>query len=126
MSPNMSRSTSSAETAGQRAAGDARQALVFAALGDATRLALLKRLAEGEPASIARLTEGSGLTRQAVTKHLRVLQRSRMVRCTRQGRESLYALDPEPMVELKAYLEEISRLWDDRLRRLKAFVEKNG
>ena len=120
----MSRSTRSGERG--EAAGDARQALVFAALGDATRLTLLKRLAEGEPASIARLTEGSGLTRQAVTKHLRVLERSRMVRCTRQGRESLYALDPEPIVELKAYLEQMSQLWDDRLARLKAWVEEKS
>jgi DNA-binding transcriptional ArsR family regulator len=103
---------------------DARHAVVFAALGDATRLRLLARLAEGEPASIARLTEGSGLTRQAVTKHLRVLERSRMVRSARHGRESLYSLDPEPLVELRAYLEQMSRLWDDRLARLKAWVEE--
>ena len=103
--------------------GDAGYAVVFAALGDATRLKLLARLAEGETASIARLTEGSGLTRQAITKHLRVLEKSRMVRCMRQGRESVYALDPEPIVELRAYLEQMSRLWDDRLARLKAFVE---
>jgi DNA-binding transcriptional ArsR family regulator len=103
--------------------GEAQHAVVFAALGDATRLKLVQRLAEGEPASISRLTEGSGLTRQAITKHLRVLEKSRMVRCTRHGRESLYALDPEPIVELRAYLDQMSRVWDGRLARLKAWVE---
>lgn len=103
---------------------DARHAVIFAALGDATRLKLLARLAGGEAASIARLTEGSGLTRQAITKHLRVLEKTRLVRCARQGRERLYALDPQPILELKAYLEQMSRLWDDRLARLKAWVEE--
>ena len=77
----------------KRASGQASKrrayAPVFAALGDETRLLLLARLAEGDPCSIARLTEGSGLTRQAVTKHLRVLEKAKMVRCVHAGRESL-------------------------------------
>jgi DNA-binding transcriptional ArsR family regulator len=106
----------------------AEHALLFAALGDETRLRLLARLAGAEPApvsqmSISQLTAGSGMTRQAISKHLRVLEKTRIVRCTRQGRESLYALDAEPLVELRAYLEQISRAWDDRLLRLKAWVE---
>ena len=96
---------------------------VFAALGDETRLLLLARLSEGDACSIAKLTEGSGLTRQAITKHLRVLQKARIVRCVRSGRESLFAVDPEPLTEIRAYLDGISRQWDERLERLRAFVE---
>ncbi len=99
------------------------QAVLFAALGDKTRLALVARLSSGQSASIAQLTAGSRLTRQAVTKHLRVLQRARIVRSTRAGRESLFRLDPEPMQEMQAYLNLVSRQWDEALARLKAFVE---
>ena len=98
-------------------------ASIFAALGDATRLSLLAALAGGEARSIARLTEGSGLTRQAISKHLWVLEKTRMVRCVRSGRESHFALDPQPLAEARTYLEGMSRLWDERLLRLKALVE---
>ena len=66
---------------------------------DETRLSLVAKLCGGQPHSISQLTKGSKLTRQAITKHLRVLEKTRIVRCRRQGRESLYALDPEPLVE---------------------------
>ena len=97
---------------------------VFSALGDGTRLRLLARLSEGDACSISKQTEGSGLTRQAITKHLRVLQKARVVRCVRSGRESLFAVDPEPLTEIRAYLERVSRQWDERLLRLKALVEE--
>ena len=100
-----------------------RPASVFAALGDETRLAVLARLSQGEPQSIARLTRGTALTRQAVTKHLRVLEGVGVVRSTRLGRESLYALEPQPLADACHYLERVSKQWDDALARLKAFVE---
>jgi DNA-binding transcriptional ArsR family regulator len=100
-------------------------AAIFAALGDSTRLSLLAALAGGEARSIARLTEGSGLTRRAISKHLRVLEKTRMVRCVRAGRESHYALDPQPLAEARTYLEGMSRLWDERLLRLKAHIESD-
>lgn len=100
------------------------QALAFAALGDETRLALVCRLARGEPQSIAHLTRGSRLTRQAITKHLRVLERAGLVRCTRAGRESRFALDPRPFRNMEEYLGFVSRQWDQALTRLKAFVEE--
>lgn len=96
----------------------------FAALGDDTRLALVRRLAAGQPHSISELTEGSKLTRQAITKHLRVLERAGIVRGERTGRESLFELDPEPLARLKEYLESVSADWDQALARLKSFVEK--
>ncbi len=98
-------------------------AAVFAALGDPTRLTLIGKLSVDARLSIARLTEGSALTRQAVTKHLRVLERAGVVGCERSGRESRYWLEPAPITEMRAYLDRISRQWDDALARLKAFVE---
>jgi len=97
---------------------------VFAALGDETRLRLLTKLSGGEPVSIARLTEGSRLTRQAITKHLRVLEDAGLVRGARRGRENLFALEPEPLDEARRALDRISRQWDVPLARLKTLVEK--
>jgi DNA-binding transcriptional ArsR family regulator len=96
---------------------------VFAALGDRTRLRLVASLSDGQPRSIAQLTEGSKLTRQAITKHLRVLESAGIVRCARRGRESFFRFDPRPMDEMRVYLEEVSQQWDRALLRLKAFVE---
>jgi DNA-binding transcriptional ArsR family regulator len=97
---------------------------VFAALGDGTRLLLLATLSKGEPRSIARLTEGTPLTRQAVTKHLRVLAGAGLVRAVRHGRESRYQLNPEPLEAARDYLGEVSARWDEALLRLKALVEE--
>lgn len=99
------------------------RASVFAALGDETRLSMLTKLCNGKPQSISRLTTGTTLTRQAVTKHLRVLADAGVVRCTRRGRESLFALEPKPLEELRVYLDQVSKQWDDALARLKSFVE---
>lgn len=101
------------------------RAPAFAALGDATRLALVARLSSGEARSIAELTAGSKLTRQAITKHLRVLERAGMVRCARAGRESRFAFDPRPVEEMRNYLEMVSAEWDAALGRLREFVEGN-
>ena len=103
--------------------------MIFAALGDETRLALIARLSNGRPASISELTDaqrtgGSKLTRQAITKHLRVLERARIVHGVRAGRESLFELDPKPMEELRQYLDMVSEQWDQALGRLKSFVEE--
>ena len=99
-------------------------ALVFAALGDELRLGLIGKLAEGEAKSIAQLTEGSKVTRQAVTKHLRVLEEVGVVRSTRRGRESLFELDLSPFRDAREYLQWVSEQWDDALSRLKSFVEQ--
>ena len=99
-------------------------ASVFAALGDETRLKLLAKLGGGTRFSIARLTKGSALTRQAITKHLRVLQDARLVRGVRRGRENLFELEPKRIEEARRALDGISRQWDQALARLKAFVEK--
>ena len=98
-------------------------ALVFAALGDETRLSLVAALCGGQPRSISQLTEGSRLTRQAITKHLRVLESVGVVHSVRSGRESLFRFDPEPIEEIKEYLDLVSEQWDHALARLKSFVE---
>ena len=97
---------------------------LFAALGDESRLRLVARLSQGEAQSITRLTEGSGLTRQAVTKHLKVLEGTGIVHAIRSGREALFALDPKPLRDARNYLESVSEQWDGALARLKAHVEK--
>jgi len=96
---------------------------VFAALGDQTRLLLVAKLCGGQPRSISQLTRGSRLTRQAITKHLRVLERAEIVRSVRAGRESLFEFNPKPMEEIKQYLDFVSEQWDQALARLKSFVE---
>jgi DNA-binding transcriptional ArsR family regulator len=97
---------------------------VFAALGDETRLRLVSRLCSGGPASIARLTAGSSVTRQAITKHLHVLAGAGLVRSARRGRERVWELRPRQLEQARESLDAISRQWDEALDRLKAFVER--
>ncbi len=96
---------------------------VFAALGDRTRLSLVAALGRGWPLSITRLTEGAAVTRQAIRKHLRVLERAGLVRGARRGRETLFRLEPAPLDEARRYLDRVSAQWDRALARLKSFVE---
>ena len=96
---------------------------IFAALGDATRLQIVARLSDGQARSITRLTDGLGLTRQGVTKHLRVLQDAGLVSSIRVGRESQFAFAPAPLAQARSYLETVSLQWDDALARLQHFVE---
>jgi len=98
-------------------------ALLFAALGDPTRLWLVSRLCDDGPMPIMRLTAGSRLTRQAITKHLRVMERAGLVHGARRGRESLWRLDQRRVRQARRYLDVISRQWDEKLARLRAFVE---
>jgi DNA-binding transcriptional ArsR family regulator len=98
-------------------------ALFFAALGDPTRLWLVSRLCDDGPMSIARLTAGSRVTRQAITKHLRVMERAGLVHGARRGRESVWQLDQVRVRRARRYLDLISRQWDEKLARLRAFVE---
>ncbi len=100
------------------------RAPVFAALGDDTRLALLAKLSRGRRCSISGLARGSRLTRQAITKHLRVLENAGLVRGVRSGRENLFEFHPEPVKEIRRYLDRVSARWDQALARLKSFVEE--
>ena len=100
-----------------------RHAPVFAALSDETRLTLVAKLSDGAPRSIARLGDGLEISRQAITKHLRVLERAGLVRAESAGRECLFELDAKPLEEARDYLSQVSRQWDAALDRLKKFVQ---
>ena len=96
------------------------RARVFAALGDKTRLALVAQLCSGEPSSISTLADTSKLTRQAITKHLGVLERAGIVRSSHAGRERLFQFDPEPLEGLRDYLASVSKQWDQTLAHRKS------
>ena len=97
---------------------------LFAALGDPTRLGLLRRLSTDGFLSLTDLTEGTRMSRQAITKHLGVLAKAGLVESARQGRERLWMLAPGRIEEARHALEQISREWDDALGRLRALVER--
>jgi DNA-binding transcriptional ArsR family regulator len=105
-----------------RALGES--APLFAALGDEIRLGIVLRLCAGGPLSITRLTEGFAVTRQGISKHLRVMEEVGLVLESRQGRESVWALQPGRLKEARRHLDAISKEWDDALLRLKKFVER--
>ena len=97
---------------------------VFAALGSATRLELLSRLSDGRDYSITELTDGLDLTRQAITKHLQVLQLAGIVKSRRVGRESRFTIRPDPVIQAKDYLTRVADQWDQSIARLRATVER--
>ena len=97
---------------------------VFAALGDTTRLGLVRRLSAEGPLSITRLSEGTGVTRQAITRHLHALGRAGLVRDAHRGREHVFALDLERLDRARRYLDDVSAQWDAAAERLKGFVEE--
>jgi DNA-binding transcriptional ArsR family regulator len=97
---------------------------VFAALGDRTRLSLLSRLCDGRPQSIVELTQGTGLTRQGVSKHLAILEQARVVSSERIGRESRYVIRPDTLVAARQYLERASQQWDEAVERLRQLLEE--
>ncbi len=101
-------------------------ASLFAALGDETRLRLVARLCDEGPQSITRLTVDAGteVTRQAITKHLRLMHDAGLVKETRAGRESIWRIETRRIEAARGYLDRLSTQWDDALGRLKAFVEE--
>ena len=107
----------------KRAEQVAGAALLFAALGDPTRLALLQRLSDQGPASISTLSEQFSMTRQGVTKHLQVLASAGVIDGSRQGREHVWTLNSSRLAEGRRCLDVISRGWDEALSRLKAHLE---
>jgi DNA-binding transcriptional ArsR family regulator len=102
----------------------AASAPLFAALGDETRLGLVSTLSTAGPQSIARLTAGTQVTRQAVTKHLRVMEKAGLVSATRHGKEQRWEFVPAGLEEVRRSLDVISQQWDAALGRLKTFVER--
>lgn len=100
------------------------QAHTFAALGDETRLSLIARLCQVSRQSISQLAAGTRLTRQAVTKHLQILERAGLVRSIRKGRETLYEFDATPIETMTQYLDLVSGQWDKKLHDLQTFLDE--
>jgi DNA-binding transcriptional ArsR family regulator len=96
---------------------------LFSALGDETRLRLVARLCDGGPQSISRLTAGSRVTRQAVTKHLHVLAGAGLVRAVRIGRESRWELETARLRIAERYLAWIAERWSERLESLERHLD---
>jgi DNA-binding transcriptional ArsR family regulator len=96
---------------------------VFAALGDETRLRLVSKLSADGPRSIAQLSDGEPVTRQAITKHLTALSDVGLVRSTREGRERIWEIKAGGLDDARLYLDQISQQWDAAIDRLRAFVE---
>ena len=101
-------------------------ASVFAALADPMRRSLLANLAENSPRTATQLAKEYPITRQGVLKHLHILEDARLVAVHQKGREKRYTLTPEPLGELEQWIKEIGAKWDERLLRLKAFLEADG
>lgn len=98
---------------------------VFAALSDSTRLRLIGRLSTDGPLSTTRLSDGTGVTRQAITRHLETLGDAGLVRHARRGRERVWELDRKRLEKAQRYLDEVAAQWDAAAERLRAFVESD-
>lgn len=107
-----------------KASDGVESAPVFSALGDITRLELVSRLSDGQQHSITELADGLKLTRQGVTKHLRVLKQAGIVHSRRIGRETRFTIKPDPISKARDFLTRASLQWDENIGRLKAFVEE--
>ncbi|MFZ0659589.1 MAG: metalloregulator ArsR/SmtB family transcription factor [Candidatus Binataceae bacterium] len=100
-----------------------RNAAIFAALGDQTRLRIVARLCGDGPQSISHLADGAAVSRQAITKHLHALEAAGLAQSLPTGRERIWELRTERLSEIRLYLDQISQHWDAALARLRAFVE---
>jgi DNA-binding transcriptional ArsR family regulator len=97
---------------------------IFAALGDETRLHLIAVLGAGGALSIAQLTSGTKISRQAITKHLHVLADAGLVQDIKVGRERLWEFEPTQLEEARRSLDVIARQWDRALDKLKVALER--
>ena len=97
---------------------------VFQAIADPTRRAIIALVAMQAMTPNA-LAEHFDTTRQAVSKHLRILTESKLVKARKEGRERYYKLNPEPLNEVYKWLERYNKFWDEKLNSLKNFVENN-
>ena len=97
---------------------------VFFALGDGTRLSVVTRLGAGGALSATALSQGAKVTRQAIVKHLRVLEGAGLVKHEKRGREVLYALESDRLEDARAFLDDVSESWDRAIERLRQMVEE--
>jgi DNA-binding transcriptional ArsR family regulator len=97
---------------------------IFAALGDPTRLRLVELLSDGQPRSIQELSSGSPISRQAMTKHLHVLEQAQLVRSARTGREVRFRLEQAELEHARDFLAKVAGQWEDALARLANHVKE--
>lgn len=99
----------------------ARLDAVYSALGDGTRRAILARLVDGE-STVGELAQPFAVSRPAISKHLRVLEKAGLVRRTKEGRLSRCRLDAKPLAAASDWLEHYRRLWEQRFDRLDDYL----
>ena len=106
-----------------RTSQQVKTAPLFAALGDPVRLAMVAQLCRDGPLPTIRLKQGTPVSRQAVTKHLRMLEDAGLVQSQRVGRDRLWQIETRQLAEVRRYLDQISAQWDATVERLRRFVE---
>jgi len=97
--------------------------LIFGALADEARRAILARLAEGD-ASVGELAQPFAISRPAISKHLRVLERAGLVSRTREGRFSRCGLDAAPLKGAAEWVERYRKFWEEQLDALSRYLEQ--
>jgi DNA-binding transcriptional ArsR family regulator len=106
-------------TAREKAVAD-----VFFALGDGTRLSVVRKLGAGGALSATALSEGAHVTRQAIVKHLQVLADAGLVTADRHGREQRYRITAGRLYDAVDWITDVGAAWDDRLARLQRRVDE--
>ena len=96
---------------------------LFDALGDPNRLRIVVRLCDGGPSSTSQVTQAVAVTRQAATKHLELMEAAGLVVSDRRGRERIWTLQAQSLIQAGDYLTQLSRRWDAAIDRLRAYVE---
>jgi DNA-binding transcriptional ArsR family regulator len=99
---------------------------VFRALADPTRRELFERLARDGEQTVHALTHRAGVSQPAVSKHLGVLKRARLVRCRHQGRETHYSAQPQALAPLADWMSVYGAFWSDRFDRLENLLKRMG
>jgi DNA-binding transcriptional ArsR family regulator len=99
--------------------------VIFRALGDRTRLAIVARLRRGEAAA-GDIAAGFRVSRPAISRHIRVLRAAKLVTERRDGRNRVYALNPEPLARVDEWLSTYRQYWRTQLHALKRHVEAGG
>ena len=97
---------------------------VFKALADPTRRAIFEQLTRVGEQTVHALTDGAGVSQPAVSKHLTVLKRAKLVRHRRDGRETHYSAQPQALAPLVDWMNLYGAFWRDRFGRLEALLEK--
>lgn len=97
---------------------------VFRALADPTRRAIFEELTRHDERTVHALTRHAGVSQPAVSKHLTILKRAKLVRHRREGRETHYRAHPDALAPMSDWLRHYSAFWGDRFDRLEALLQR--